>query len=213
MTNDVFGSALLDYMAGKYTEDIRTFSSLDEEDVIPVPYLFREFKDMPPLEQKALSLCKGKVLDIGCGAGSHSLYLQRQGLSVVGLDASLGAVETAKSRGLKHVVHASITDYTTPQYNTLLILMNGAGLAGTLATDIIYMYEDETGEHWIPADVTYYGELRFQMEYKGLKSDAFPWLYIDYNTLERAAIMNNLTCELVSEGEHYDYLAKLGLAT
>ena len=66
----------MDYHHGNYTEDIKTYSSLDEEDVIPLPYLFRDFDEMPKLEQKALELAHGKVLDIGCGAGNHTLYLQ-----------------------------------------------------------------------------------------------------------------------------------------
>ena len=61
---DVFGDAVFDYQQGLYTEDIITSSSLDEEDVIPLPYLFRDFKAMPILEQKALEICKGKILDI-----------------------------------------------------------------------------------------------------------------------------------------------------
>ncbi|MFT7067027.1 MAG: 2-polyprenyl-3-methyl-5-hydroxy-6-metoxy-1,4-benzoquinol methylase, partial [Sediminicola sp.] len=82
MEKDIFGNAILDYQLGTYTEDIKTYSSLDEEDIIPVPYLFRTYKAMPTVEQQALKLCKGSVLDVGCGAGSHSLYLQEKGLDV-----------------------------------------------------------------------------------------------------------------------------------
>lgn len=78
MEKDIFGKAIADYQAGNYSEDIITYSSLEEEDTIPLPYLFRDYKKMPPVEQKALKLCKGSVLDIGCGAGSHSLYLQKK---------------------------------------------------------------------------------------------------------------------------------------
>ena len=76
---DILGKALLDYTSGNYTEDIITYSSLDETDSIPIPYLFRVYKEMPVLEQQALKLCKGTILDIGCGAGSHSNYLQENG--------------------------------------------------------------------------------------------------------------------------------------
>ena len=104
MAKDILGRALLDYQAGTYSEDIKTYSSLDEEDSIPIPYLFRDYRKMPPLEQKALKLCKGNVLDIGCGAGSHSLYLQKKGFPVTALDQSPGAIETCKLRGLEHTV-------------------------------------------------------------------------------------------------------------
>ncbi|MEQ8217423.1 MAG: class I SAM-dependent methyltransferase [Arenibacter sp.] len=233
MAKDILGKALLDYQSGNYSEDIKTYSSLDEEDIIPIPYLFRDFKKMPPLEQKALKLCYGNILDIGCGAGSHSLYLQKKGLAVTALDQSPGAVETCKLRGIEHTVLQDIQDFNLQKYDTLLMLMNGIGIVGKLknldqffshlksllkpkgqilldSSDIIYMFdEDEDGGYWIPNDQNYYGEVTFEMEYHGEKSEALDWLYLDYNTLQRAANANNLTCELVSKGKHYDYLAKL----
>lgn len=230
---DVFGNALLDYQNGHYTEDIITFSSLDEKDVIPLPYLFRDFDTMPPLEQKALKLCIGKILDIGSGAGSHCLYLQKKGHDTTALDSSSGAIQTCKLRKVKNVVHSDIYSFEGQKFDTLLLLMNGIGLAGKLknlnhffshlklllkangqilldSSDIIYMFEEDTdGGHWIPDTSNYYGEVKFTMQYKGEKSNPFYWLYLDYNTLQRAANANNLSCELIYEGEHYDYLARL----
>jgi|TARA_R110000796_G_scaffold13818_4_gene44581 SAM-dependent methyltransferase len=235
MAKDILGKAVLDYQTGNYSEDIKTYSSLDEEDMIPIPYLFRDFKKMPALEQKALKLCKGNILDIGCGAGSHSLYLQKKGFDVTALDQSPGAIETCKLRGIEHTVLQGIQDFKLQKYDTLLMLMNGIGIVGKLknidqflshlksllkpkgqilldSSDIIYMYdEDEDGGYWIPDDQNYYGEVTFEMEYRGERSEPLDWLYLDYNTLQRAANANNLTCELVSKGKHYDYLAKLTL--
>jgi SAM-dependent methyltransferase len=233
LKQDILGNALLDYQLGNYTEDIVTYSSLNEEDTLPLAYMFRSFKDMPALEQKALKSCKGLILDIGCGAGSHSLYLQNKGLAVTGLDSSPGAITVCKQRGLTNTVYENILNYKGQSYDTLLLLMNGIGLAGTLkglavffaklksllntsgqilldSSDIVYMYEtDEDDGYWIPDNETYYGEVSFTMEYKKKKSEPFPWLYVDYNTLQRAANFNDLNCELVMEGEHYDYLARL----
>lgn len=230
---DIFGDALLDYQNGLYTNDIITYSSLDEEDILLLPYLFRDYKTMPVLEQKALNLCKGTVLDIGCGAGGHSLYLQGKEFEVTALDNSEGAIKTCELRGVKNTVHSNILDFKGQQFDTLLILMNGIGIAERLenlsvffnhlksilkpkgqilldSSDIIYMFDaDEDGGRWMPSNEKYYGEVKFTMQYKDQKSNPFPWLYLDYNTLQRAAIANNLTCELVSEGEHYDYLARL----
>jgi len=233
LNKDILGTALLDFQNGNYSEDIITYSSLLEDDVLPIPYMFRSFKEMPELEQKALQLCKGNVLDVGCGAGSHGLYLQEKDFQVIGIDASKGAIEVSTLRGLKKTVHSELLKYEDEKFDTILILMNGVGLAGTLdglepffsklklllkedgqilldSSDIIYMFEDdEDGGYWIPDNVNYYGEVSFEMEYKKEKSESFPWLYVDYNTLQRAANYSNLTCELVMEGEHYDYLARL----
>ncbi|WP_108247072.1 class I SAM-dependent methyltransferase [Muricauda brasiliensis] len=232
---DVFGMALEDYQNGRYTEDIKTFSSLDEEDVIPVPYLFRTFDEMPKIEQKALKLARGKVLDIGAGAGSHSLYLQEKGIDVTALDNSEGAIAVCKDRGIKSTVLNNVLDYSTEKYDTLLLLMNGIGLAGKLknlsqflthlasllrpngqilldSSDIVYMFEqDDDGGYWIPDDGTYYGEVEFEMEYKNQKSNPFDWVYVDINTLQNACESNGFNCELIISGEHYDYLAKLTL--
>ena len=97
---DLFGKALLDYQNGNYTEDLITSTSISDEDELPLPYLFRSFKEMPKLEQKALQLAKGKVLDVGCGSGSHSLYLQSKGIDVKAIDISKGAIEVTKLRGV-----------------------------------------------------------------------------------------------------------------
>ena len=104
---DIFGKALLDYHNGNYTHDLVTSTNISEEDILPLPYLFRNFSEMPNIEQKALQLAKGAILDVGCGSGSHSLYLQNNGLKVKAIDKSKGAVEVAKQRGVKKVEHSS----------------------------------------------------------------------------------------------------------
>jgi len=234
MSRDIIGRALIDFHNGNYSEDIVTYSSLGDKDTIPLPYLFRNYNTMPIIEQKALDLCRGTVLDAGCGAGSHSLYLQSKGLNVTALDNSEGAVITSKSRGVNNAIHSDIYDYSGTKFDTILLLMNGIGIAGQLnglpfllnhlegllnpggqilvdSSDIIYMFEaDDDGGYWIPDNGKYYGEVEFTMEYKGLKSVPFNWLYIDYNRLKQVAEQENLSCELVCEGTHYDYLARLG---
>ena len=235
METDVFGKALLDYQNGRYSEDIITHSSLDEEDVIPLPYLFRDYKDMPLLEQKALELCTGKVLDIGCGAGSHALYLQERKFEVTAIDKSEGATKTCELRGVRKVLHCDFYDFEGEGFDTILLLMNGLGLAERVdqmnrflshlasllmprgqilidSSDIIYMFdEDIDGGIWLPDTGSYYGEVVFSMEYKGEKSDPFSWLFCDFNTLHAVAAANNFNCELIMDGEHYHFLARLTL--
>lgn len=232
MSKDLYGIALLDFQNNQYTEDLCTYSSIAGEDSMPLPYLFRSFVEMPILEQKALKEAKGTVLDIGAGAGSHSLYLQEKKKEVTAIDISEGAVAVCKLRGVKNAFTEDIWKLKNQKFDTLLALMNGTGICGKLenlgpflehlksllntngqilidSSDIIYMFEDEDGEHWIPSDMAYYGEVSFQMGYKKNKGTKFDWLYVDFNTLQRCANYNGLHCELIAEGEHYDYLAKL----
>ncbi len=232
---DIFGQALMDYLQGNYQQDIITHISLDETDVLPLPYLFRNFEQMPVLEQTALRLSKGKVLDVGCGAGSHSLYLQKKGLEVTALDISPGAIEVCRQRGISNAVIADIRNYNDSKFDTILLLMHGIGIAETLdnlesfllkirsllhpggqilldSSDIIYMFDqDKDGGYWIPGDVAYYGEVQFITEYKGKKSEPFPWLYLDYQHLKAAADRMDFAIEFVRDGGHNDYLARLSI--
>ncbi|NAS32419.1 methyltransferase domain-containing protein [Flavobacteriaceae bacterium R38] len=233
---DLFGQAILDYQSGNYTEDIFTETSISEEDVLPIPYLFRSYEEMPQIEQKALELAYGNVLDVGCGTGSHSLYLQnKRHLNVTALDISKGAVDVCKKRGVHKVLHDDIMNLKTGSYDTILLLMNGTGIFGQLknvssalqhlksllnkggqilidSSDIIYMFDqDEDGGRWIPTETDYYGEVKYTLRYKGEENPPFNWLYLDFNTLKNAALANDLNCELILEGDHYDFLAKLSV--
>lgn len=233
---DLFGKAILDYQTNNSPEDLITETSISEADEMSVAYLFRIYNDMPKLEQKALQLAKGKVLDVGCGAGSHALELQNErNLKVTAIDISENAVKACELRGLKNVFVQNVIDLDTEnKFDTILVLMNGTGIFGTLnetgkylrklksllnkggqilldSSDLIYMFDqDDDGAYSIPAD-GYYGELTFTVQYKGETEETFPWLYLDYNTLQNAAIANGLQCELIAEGEHFDYLARLSL--
>jgi len=232
---DLFGKAILDFQTNNSPENIITETNISEADEMDVAYLFRSYKEMPKLEKKALQLSKGKVLDVGCGAGSHSLYLQNEkNLEVTSIDISENAIQACQLRGLKNAKVQNILDLGNEKFDTILLLMNGTGIFGTLvetskyllklksllapngqilidSSDIIYMFdedEDEDGSKWITAD-GYYGELTFTISYKNQTEEAFPWLYLDYNTLQNAAFDNGLQCELLEKGKHFDYLASL----
>jgi SAM-dependent methyltransferase len=233
---DLFGKAILDYQTGNDPQNLITETSISEEDEMEVAYLFRNYKNMPAMEQKALQLAKGRVLDVGCGAGSHSLYLQNvRELKVTAIDISANAIQACKLRGVKDARVQDVMQIQDEKFDTILLMMNGAGMCGKLtkipaflqklksllnkggqilldSSDIIYMFdEDDDGGKWIPSDIDYYGELVFNISYKNEKEEPFNWMYIDYNTLQNAAHACGLKAELILEGEHYDYLAKLSL--
>lgn len=230
---DVFGTAILDYQLGNYSEDLVTSTSISVSDTLPIPYLFRNYSDMPSLEQTALKLSKGAVLDIGCGAGSHSLYLKSKSLEVKSIDISQGAIEACRLRGITQAYLLDVMDETNT-FDTLLLLMNGSGIFQSLAhtpfvlshlktllnpdgqilidsSDIKYMYEEEDGGYWMDTTKDYYGELEYTICYKD-QEVTFSWMYLDFENLRIACDQVGLKCELVEEGPHFDFLAKLTLA-
>lgn len=231
---DLFGKAILDFQTNNAPANLITETTISEEDEMSVAYLFRNFDEMPKMEQQALRLAKGKVLDVGCGAGSHSLYLQNQEkLDVTAIDVSKNAIEACRLRGIIKAEVQDVMSLKNQKFDTILLMMNGAGMCGKLkkmpaflaqlksllndngqilldSSDIIYMFdEDEDGGKWIPSNNDYYGEVIFNISYKGENEQPFDWMYIDYNTLQNAANANGLQCEMLLEGEHYDYLARL----
>ena len=225
------GRAIAEYHHTKKAEKLRVFSPMFEEDEIPVTTLFRNYEDMPEIERAALNMAKGRTLDVGAGAGCHSLVLQQRGLDVTAIDISPLSVETMKERGIHK---AKRQDFFTLEgkFDTILMLMNGIGIVGSLermpmfftqldkilapggvvlcdSSDISYVFETEDGIIELPEDTAYYGELSFQMQYKDTVSKPFPWLYIDADTLKEEAARNGYYAEVVAEGEHYDYLARI----
>ena len=229
---DIIGTALLDYYNGNYSEDIITETNISEEDELPLPYLFRSFVEMPKIERKALKSSKGKILDVGCGAGVHSLYLQNKGFDVLGIDTSKGAIEVCKLRGIRNAKNIDLLDLQNEKFDTILLLMNGTGIFQNLentskylqhlksllnpdgqilldSSDLQYMYDStEEGGIMVPAD-RYYGELEFTMSYKKMKSESFKWLYLDERLFKEICMENNLAFEVISRGDNFDYLAKL----
>jgi len=232
LDNDIYGKALLDYQNGNFTEDIKTYSTIGGEDIYPLKYLFRDFEKMPLIEQEALQLATGKILDVGCGSGSHSLYLQQQNKNVTAIDVSDGAIKTCQLRGVKNVKKQNIWQLNNKKFDTILLLMNGAGMCGTLSklgdflnhlshlltqngqilldsTDVKYLYENDQGNYEFDFSKAYYGETTFIMEYKNQKGEAFDWLYVDFNTLKKTAIQHHLQCELILKDNNDAFLARI----
>jgi SAM-dependent methyltransferase len=205
-----------------------------DDDEIPVADLFRTFRDMPRLEQIALEMAQGRILDVGAGSGCHSLELLKMGKEAVAIDISPLSVNVMLERGLP----ARQVNFYDPafedRFDTVLMLMNGTGIIGNLdnigqfferlkallqpegsvlidSSDLRYLFEEEDGSIMIDLADEYYGQLDYQMQYKDVVGEPFDWLYLDFNTLAYYAEEYGFCAELVAEGEHYDYLARLTL--
>ena len=187
---------------------------------------------MPELERIALEEAQGRILDVGAGSGCHSIALQKLGKAAVAIDISPLSVDVMKRRGLDARQINLFDETFNEKFDTILMLMNGTGFVGTLdnmpaffermkqlltpdgcilidSSDLRYLYEEEDGSLMIDLADDYYGQLDYRMEYKNILGEPFDWLYVDFETLAIYAEESGFTAELLEEGEHYDYLAKL----
>jgi len=129
---DPIGNAVKDYLNGITDESILVRTDIAEDEHLSPAYFLRDFSEMPVQEQEALKRAKGRVLDIGAGAGAHSLWLQEQGFDVDAIDVSPFLCEIMQKRGVQNVLLKDIYDHKDHKYDTILLLMNGAGVAQTL---------------------------------------------------------------------------------
>ena len=232
--NDPYGQGLLAYWRGNDQATFTVACNITEPDEWPVSLFFRTFEEMPEIEQKALLNASGSVLDVGAGAGSHILWLQQQGLKATAIDISFGAVEVMKQRQCTDVQQADYFQFTGQKFDTLLFLMNGIGIAGTLerlplffqkakellnpggkilldSSDILYMFTENDGSIMFNLNGPYYGELTYSFDFEAQKGEPFDWLFVDFDTLKRQAQQAGFTCKKIAEDDHFLYLAELSL--
>lgn len=230
-STDVTGMAFRDYLSGRRKGNFVVHSGIAEDEIVPVGYFFRGTGEMPAIERRALELCRGKVLDVGAAAGCHSLVLQNRGLDVYPVDISEGAVEVMKKRGLHRARRLDFFKMKHEKYDTLLLLMNGIGICGTLqrlnnffgrarrllspggqilmdSSDLVYMYDG----HPPASHNGYYGEVEYRMQYGKITGAPFPWVFVDFGTLSATAKHHGFVCQKIMDGTHFDYLARLQTA-
>lgn len=230
--NDPMGAAIHDFYVNGKADTLVVRSSMFDDDEIPVKDLFRGFEQMPTLERAALNMAQGRVLDVGAGSGCHSVALKAMGKESVAIDISALSVKVMKDRGLDAREVNFFDEAFDEKFDTVLMLMNGTGIIGRLenmqqffealgrllaeggsalidSSDLRYLYEDEDGSFEVDLADEYYGLVDYQMQYKNIVGESFDWLYVDFDTLAFYAEQNGFAAEIVAEGEHYDYLAKL----
>lgn len=227
------GLALKDYVGGDEKATLTLYREDGEVSSLPIAVFFRE-ADVLPLEKVALENCRGRVLDIGAGAGIHSLYLQNKGLSVCGLDILPEACEVMRQRGIKEVFCASPYEYEGEPFDTLLLMGRSIGNVETLAgLDDFLSYvrrlvnpggqmifnsldvaNTDNPQHlayhkFVRRAGRYIGEIKMYLEYKGVKGPMTDYLHVDSTTLEKFARKNGWAFEVLYQSEDTGYLARL----
>lgn len=229
MIKDIFGQALQDYTQGDTEIGLILHTSYGDAEEMPVDVFFREPDEFTELESIALTLCDGKTLDVGAGAGIHAFYLQEKGFDIDALDISGKACSIMRTLGIKNIIHQDFFSLSDVRhYDTLLFLMNGIGIAGTLqnlkhtldkaekllkpggqllfdSSDISYLYE----EFGVEKSSHYFGEVRYQYEYKGQKGEKFPWLFVDQKALIEVADEKGWLIQFLYEDEYDQYLVRM----
>ncbi len=227
---DIPGLACRDFMETGKDRKIRVYSPMFYNDYIRPSLYFRDPSDMPELELHALDLCHGKVLDAGAGAGSHSLVLQDRGMDVTALDYSPGMCYVMRERGLEKVVHSDLFEYKENGFDSILMMMNGIGLAGSLdkleslikrlpdwldkggrlifdSSDLTFLAGGKKNLADMNFGLSYYGEMTFRFGYRRLLGPWFRWIYADYKTVEKIAVRYGFKIDKISEGKNNHYLA------
>ncbi len=218
--------ALRDYYSGIYDKSLLLHNDYGEVEDMPVEVFFREEEDMSELEMTALQMARGRVLDVGAGTGVHSLILQDHGYDVTAIDILPENVAIMKESGVLKTKIADIFTSSFEKYDTIYLLMNGLGIAGKLSglgllfdrivsmlnpggqfifdsSDISYLYEGKL----LPGN--YFGEVRYQYEYDGVKDQWFDWLYVDPQLLMEFGHQRDYYIEILQMDENDQYLARL----
>jgi len=227
------GRALLDFYNGDAAAAVVTHADDGETEVVPIRVFFRGPSVFSALEEAALDLCRGRVLDAGAGAGCHSLALQEQGLPVCAIDIAPEAVEVMQRRGVKDARCTDLFGFQEGPFETILLMMNGIGVVGDLAGLDRFLAEvprllapdgqilldsydpacdddpDETPPGATASAGRYIGEMRFRLEYKGKKGPTLLWLFLDAKLLAERAMKAGFSCEVIWQEEEGHYLARL----
>ncbi|MEM6644584.1 MAG: methyltransferase domain-containing protein [Bacteroidota bacterium] len=222
---DVHGIAIYDYLCQRFDGKLTLHNNFGTPDEMPVEAFFRDEDELDELEVIALEQCRGRILDVGAGAGALSIILQHRGQQVTAIEHSTGCIHTMRKRGIANVIEADLNQHEE-RYDTLLMMMNGLGLAARLAllpsflthckkllspggqiivdsSDISYLSRDQTQTD------SYFGEVSYQYEYRGEKSDWFDWLYVDPQTMKKMAEQLGVDLKILAENKHDQYLMKI----
>jgi len=230
-----YGLALLDYHNGNHGAILTTYRDDEWKTDLSISTFFRQAQDYE-LERIALYSCRGKVLDVGAGAGIHSLFLQDKGLQVCAIDISPEAIQIMQERGVVDARQDDILSFEGEHFDTILMMGHGIGVVEDINglnrfLDHVIGLLNRKGQVLLTSlDVQitdnpmhlryqeqnleagrYFGEIRMQFKYRDSEGPLFGWLHIDPETLSDYASRVNVDCEIVEKQDDGNYLARLSL--
>ena len=228
------GLALMDYFNGDHSAKITIRRDDGQTDDLSMSIFFRKASDFSCIEQTAINLCHGYILDVGAGVGPHSLALQEMGFSVCAIDINPEACEIMKERGVKDVHCSDIYNFSEGPFDTVLMLCHGIGLLenisgldrflehahqlvkpdGQIIFDSLDVRYTDNPLNFAYHEANrkanrYFGECQFQIEYKGQKWPVWGWLHVDPETLIERALRKDWSCEVILQEEDGNYLGRL----
>lgn len=231
--NDAFGRALRDHLEGRGGEEI-----VERSDgyVALSAGGSAYFAEPTGVQKEVADRARGRVLDLGCGAGRYALYLQDRGLDVVGIDISPTAVEVCRRRGLRDVRLMSVDemDASLGTFDTVLMLGHNLGLLGSfqgakrllrrlaglvhpgalLIGDTLDPYQTDDLAHLAyqarnRAQGRMGGQIRMRVRYKALKTPWFDYLFLSRQELEEILQGTSWRLREVMEADWPTYVAFL----
>lgn len=225
-SGELHARALHDFHFGGQ-EDAEIVLHSDEwgSEPLPISLFFRGPDAWFAFERRAVELARGSVLDVGAGTGLHTLELQRRDHRVTAVEVLPKAVEIMRDRGVVDARRADVFEFEGGRYDTILLLMNGSGIARSLegldrllrllrrrVTDDGQMLLDSADLRTTGGggdDDEYAGVVRVQLEYRGERGRTYRELYVDPDTLSRRAECQGWSCRVVHRGPCEGYLARL----
>jgi len=222
---ELHGEALRDWLDGARDTAVDVVDDEGEVDRVAVDVFFRGPDELEDWERVALAACKGRVLDLGAGAGCHALALQARGLSVTALEVSQDAVAVMEERGVQDARWTTVEDWAqvatgehADRFDTLLLLMHGAGLAGDLdgletllaqARAVLSPGGSLIVDSRDPGCGAAVAEL--QVVYQGRRGQPFDWLYLDAETLCDLARQGGFEPERLWQGDGGRHVCRLAV--
>jgi SAM-dependent methyltransferase len=228
------GRALSDYHQGEMNASLTLCRDDGFKSELPISVFFSELKEFPRMEKTALDMCRGKILDVGAGAGRHSLELQNRGFDVHAIDVCPEAVEIMKKRGVKKADKVDVYSMENQSFDFILLLMHGIGIAetennagfflrklagllkpgGQILLNSLDVRKTKEPIHLqyqqsLIANGKYRGDITLRLEYKGESAPWYQWLQLDPDMLGACCEKIGLKYSLIEEDKMGDYLAKI----